>query len=261
VRASVRLLIKLRLLWFILIAALLLSGCVRYDVGITFADANHGEIVQHIRIGEPLTRFSESVTAAWLESLERKAKHLDGRTWYSADEELAIVIPFHNAKDLETKFNQFFQPQPKTGSHNVSNVADLAAPTTQFHLTTNNFVLWQRHRLTYDLDLRSLSLLSTDGNLLVDPGASLELEFSLNTPWGAQVLDASDTPTPVLRDNGRQLVWSLQPEAVNHLDVMFSVPDPLGIGVLVIVLLVTVGAWVKSWLLHQSRTAPPQPAG
>ncbi len=105
-------------------------------------------------------------------------------------------------------------------------------------------MLIERNRLRYDLDLRSLGVLSSDGNVLISPGSLISLEFRLKTPWGARSV-ASDKTIPQLRQEGGELIWQLVPGEVNHLEAVFWLPSPLGIGTLVIVFLVLLGTYLK----------------
>ncbi|HEY9663337.1 MAG TPA: DUF3153 domain-containing protein, partial [Allocoleopsis sp.] len=127
-------------------------------------------------------------------------------------------------------------------------------------IQTRNLILWKRHHLQYDLDLRSLSVIPDADNaatLLVNPKDLLNLEFTLNTTDGAQSL--SSTLSPTVRRQGKQLVWSLQPGEVNHLEAIFWVPSPLGIGAAIIVALVLGGMFAKAWLNPSSLIElPPQ---
>ncbi len=43
---------SLRVIWMMVLAVLLLSGCVKYDAGINVENLHSGEIVQHIKLGE-----------------------------------------------------------------------------------------------------------------------------------------------------------------------------------------------------------------
>lgn len=242
--------VKLRLLWIILVAFLLLSGCVRYDVGVTFTDANHGTIEQQIRLSNQLTGVSRAAANLWLDKLSEQAEELGGQAKHPTDRELRITIPFYNAKDLTTKFDRFFQVLTETGfQDDRAHSASPASVNSQFQIQTNNLIVWQRHRLTYDLDLQSLSIVpnSTDtATLLVNPQDLLTLEFTLNTPWGAESLAASPVASTVRRQ-GKQLIWPLQSGAVNHLEAVFWVPSPIGIGLVVIVVLVVAGMFLKAW--------------
>jgi Protein of unknown function (DUF3153) len=239
-RIILRQFIKLRLFWFILVAALFLSGCVHDDVGINFSDANHGEIVQHIRLksqsSSTSSSLNEAIATTWVESLEQRTKALGGRTRHPKAEEWLMTIPFHNAKDLESKFNQLFQPQ----LFQSQSTQKPELPTSRLQIKTKNRVMWQRHYLQYDLDLRSLRAM-----LQGDFSESLDLEFKLRTPWGSQVPAANDKLSLQLRKSGGQLVWKLKPGMMNHIEAVFWVPSLLGIGVVVISLIVMGGAMVK----------------
>ncbi|QYO63629.1 DUF3153 domain-containing protein [Leptolyngbya sp. 7M] len=189
-------LIKLRLLWLILVAFLFLSGCVRYDVGLSFADANHGSLVQQVHLSQQLTGVSRATANLWLDRLTEQAQQLGGTVKRSTEQDLVITIPFYNAKDLTTKFDRFFQSVTSTEAKPRSSLTDSTSgsPTSHLQIRTSNLLLWQRHRLEYDLDLRSLVVLPEANNaatLLVNPQDLLALNFSLNTPWGAQTLPDS----------------------------------------------------------------------
>lgn len=241
-------LVKLRLLWLILVAFLFLSGCVRYDVGLSFADANHGSLVQQVHLSQQLTGVSRATANLWLDRLTEQAQQLGGTAKRSTEQDLVITIPFYNAKDLTAKFDRFFQAVTSTEANPRSSLTDSTSgsPTSHLQIRTNNLILWQRHRLEYDLDLRSLVVLPDADNaaaLLVNPQNLLALNFSLNTPWGAQTLPDS----LAARQQGKQLIWSLQPGTVNHIAAVFWLPSPLGIGAVVIVTLVVGGMFVKAW--------------
>jgi hypothetical protein len=243
-------LIKFRLLWIIFIAIFFLSGCVRYDVALTFKDSNHGTIIQHIRIDRSSKSLGDTVITAWLDSFEQRAKRLGGSTRHLAKHELLITIPFHNTVDLVEKFNVFFQPDGSVETFTAKAASEF---DSYLRVRTNNALLWERNRLQYDLDLRSL-------NSLLPPGVDLDLndllkiEFRLKTPWGARSLSAVEVADPIVTQHGRQLVWQLQPGTVNHLDLMFWVPSPLGMGVVAIALFTTIGIVLK-YRLDQGRAA------
>jgi Protein of unknown function (DUF3153) len=219
--------IKLRLLWFILVSILFLSGCIHYDAGINFADANHGELVQHIRLKSQSSALDESLVASWVANLEQRTQALGGRTRQVAAREWRLSLPFYNAKDLETKFNQLSQST-------AGQQRDL--PVSRLQVKTLNRLLWQRNELQYNLDLRSLR--ATLQNNFSD---SLDLEFKLRTPWGARV-PSTDGELSAMRRSGWQLVWKLKPGTMNHIEAVFLVPSPLGIGFVVIALFVAGGA-------------------
>jgi len=236
----------MRLLCSIIFASLLLSGCVHYDVGVHFDHPNHGEIVQHIKLGEQLWSFSGESATEWLNSIERRARELQGKTRRS-NQEITVTIPFNNGAELEAKLNQFFNPDGKKNSEGATSTAtELPTIDSQLSLTQNNLLVLLRNRLTYDLDLRSLSLIATNAQLQVTPSEILELEFSLNTPWGARSVETSENVIhPESYQQGRQLVWKLKPGQLNHLEAVFWLSSPIGIGAVAIALFVAGGIYLR----------------
>jgi hypothetical protein len=248
----IRWFVRLRLLWIILIAFLLLSGCVRYEVGVNFADTNHGTITQQVHLSTQITGVSRATANIWLNSLAKQAEELGGDAKQLTSRDLLLTIPFYNGKDFVTKFDSFFQTLTslQQGERRSRQPA-----LSQLQLKTNNFIFWQRNHLIYDLDLRSLSIIPDANNvttLLVDPADFLGLKFTLNTPWGAySPVDSSasdsNSALPAIQRHGKQLIWALKPGEVNHLEAVFSVPSPIGIGLGVIVLLVGGGILLRAW--------------
>ncbi|HEY9672345.1 MAG TPA: DUF3153 domain-containing protein [Waterburya sp.] len=238
---------RFRVLWVILLSSLLLSGCVQYNVGVNFEGEHRGAIVQHIKLGEQLTSFSNEQATEWLKSIERRTRQLEGKAKRVSEREIIVTIPFSSGTELESKFNQFFNPvAKKTPRSQASETVDLPTFNSQFHLAQGNFFLVQRNKLSYDLDLRSLGVVSTKGNVIVSPSSLLDLQFSLETPWGARGVEkAANAIQPQVYENGHQLVWILQPGQVNHIEAVFWLPSPLGVGTLVIVLLVLGGFYLK----------------
>ncbi len=244
--------VKLRLLWLILVAFLFLSGCVRYEVGINFADANHGAIVQQVELSRQLTGVSRATANLWLDQLATEAEKLGGQVKHPSDRSLWLKIPFYNAKDLVAKFDQFFQAFSNT------DLVSAPAPLSHLQLKTNNWVLWQRNHLIYDLDLRSLRVVPNADDaatLLINPKDLLKLEFTLKAPEVQRLEQALPSPAP--RQN--QQVWKLQPGEINHVEAIFWVPSPIGIGFVVIVLLVVGGMFFKAWRYPSSLIdLPPE---
>lgn len=248
---------RYQFLWLLLLVSMLLSSCVQYDVGVTFDHPNHGAIVQHIKLGERLTSFSGDSVQAWLDSIESRTRQLQGKVKRS-DQELTVTIPFYNGADLEAKFNEFFNPTEKQSL--ATTTTDLPQISSQFKLNQNNLLLLVRNRLSYDLDLRSLSLISTNSNLVVNPTSILELDFSLNTPWGARSIEQADHAiVPESNQRGRQLVWRLQPGQFNHVEAVFWLPSPIGIGTVLIVLLVTAGIYLRYKFMPDPATMYASP--
>lgn len=243
-RRLLGMLARLRLVWIVLLATLLLSGCVQYEVGVNFDSPHNGEIVQHIKLGERLTSFSGNSAQEWLNSIERRARQLQGKTKRS-DQEITVKIPFYSGAELEAKINEFFNPGVKTES-NITTATELPNISSQLSLFQNNLLLLIRNRLSYDLDLRSLSLISTNGNLLLSPSEALELEFSLRTPWGIRSVETAENAIhPESYQQGRQLVWKIKPGFLNHIEAVFWLPSPIGIGTAMIVLFVSAGIYLR----------------
>ncbi|MBR8838692.1 MAG: DUF3153 domain-containing protein [Stigonema ocellatum SAG 48.90 = DSM 106950] len=248
-------------IWLVLLASLLLSGCVQYDVGVNFDNSNHGELVQHIKLGERLTSFSGDSVSEWLDSIERRTRQLEGHTRRLSKDEMIVTIPFSNGKELQGKFNEFFNPNNDQKFVSVKNELDSELPKIESNLLLfqNNLLLLVRNRLIYDLDLRSLGLISTKALVLADPGSILDWEFSLKTPWGAKSIKSTENSIQRVKTNN-QLVWKLKPGELNHIEVEFLLPSPLGIGTLLIILFVGVGLYLRYSFMPDPRIRFRQPA-
>ncbi len=257
VERGVRRLVRMPILWIVLLASLLLSGCVQYDLGINFAGTNKGEFIQHIKLEEKFTAFSAETAQEWLNSIEQRAKDLRGNTKRISERELTVAIPFNNGQELEQKFNQFFNPIDKKKAEKANaDYVDLPEVKSHLNLRQGNFLLAVRNSLIYDVDLRSLTTLSSDGSVIVDPSSLFQLEFRLNTPSGVRsVTKAENSITPTVADNGNQLIWTLQPGTINHLEAVFWLPSPLGIGAVAIALLVAAGIFLKEKLPQKQKRA------
>lgn len=248
-----------RLLVIMLLAALLLSGCVQYDVGVNFASPHRGEIVQHIKLGERLTSFSGESARQWLSSIEQRSRQLQGKVKRISAEEITVRIPFNNGAELEQKFNEFFNPVSQKNT-TADTTEELAKITSKLDLQQNNFLLLLRNRLRYDLDLRSLSLIASNSNVLVSPSSLFDLEFQLNTPWGSRSVEKVDSAiAPENTQNRQQTVWKLQPGQLNHVEAVFWMPNPIGIGAVVIALFIAGGIFLRYNFMPDPRTmaAPP----
>jgi hypothetical protein len=234
---------QLRMWGIVLLSSLILSGCVQYQVGVNFDHPNYGEIVQHIQLDERLIGLSGDSAKIWLDSIERRVKQLRGKAKRRSDREVTVTIPFKNGADLAEKFNAFFHYVDKENPDNLTQT-DLPPIDSQLSLKQNNFLLLVRNRLSFDLDLRSLSLISANTNLVVNPSSILDFEFSLNAPWGGRSIEPAENAIPAEKQ-GKQLIWRLQPGQINHLEAVFWLPSPLGIGTVFIILFVAVGIYLR----------------
>jgi Protein of unknown function (DUF3153) len=242
------------ILWVVVLTSLLLTGCVKYDLGVNFDNANHGELVQHIKLEERLTSFSGDSVYEWLNSVERRARKLEGKTRRLSREEVIVTIPFSNGRELQAKFNKFFHPYDTQNSKSVQSGSNAELPKIESNilLFQNNFLLLVRNRLIYDVDLRSLALISSNGNVLMNPGSILDLEFGLKTPWGARNVETTENSLAPEK-NGKLLLWKLQPGQLNHIEVVFWLPSPLGIGTLLIILFVWAGFYLRYTFMPDPR--------
>lgn len=257
IERATRRLVRMPILWVVLLASLLLSGCVQYDLGINFTGTNKGEFVQFIKLDEKFTAFTSQTAQEWLNSIEQRAKDLRGTTKRISEQELTVTIPFNNGEELEKKFNQFFNPTNEKKAEKITaNNVDLPEVKSHLNLRQGNFLIAVRNSLNYDVDLRSLTTLSSDGSVLADPNQLFQFEFRLNTPWGVRsVTKGENSITPTIADNGHQLIWTLQPGTINHLQAVFWLPSPLGIGAVAIALLVAGGILLKERLPQKRALA------
>jgi hypothetical protein len=244
------------MIWVMLLASLVLSGCVKSEVGITVESPNRGTIVQRIRLDERLTSVNSGTAQKWLDGLEKRVRRIQGKARRLSNQEILVTIPFGNGRELETRFNEFFSPTADLKSPSTRKEFDLPKLDSHLKVQEGNFILLQRQRVIYDLDLRSLGILAPDGSLLASPGSLLELEFGLTTPWGARSITRGNGTEIAARREGKQLIWTLQPGQSNHLEAAFWLPNPLGIGTVMIVAIVAGGIYLRR-ILPTPVTAPP----
>lgn len=230
------------LLPFIFCLLTLLTGCVHYDVGVNFQDQHHGTIVQRIELSEQLTNFSQEESEKWLKSIETRTRGLQGRIKRISPQEIVVTIPFSNGQELVEKFNKFFNPSSQAVANpQQGDAIDLVQLKSEISFEQSNLLLVERNKLHLDVDLRALGVISKQGNIIVSPGSLVDLEFTLNTPWGA----TSSGVSPEKRDGGHQLVWKLEPGQIDRIDAVFWVPSPLGLGTIGIIVLIVAGFYLK----------------
>lgn len=233
-----RLLKQWQKLILLLLLCLITSGCVNYDVGIKFDSPNRGAIVQQIQLDDRLSTFTSGAAQSALNNIEQRVRRLNGKTRRLSNQAIEITIPFSGSRDLATKFNRFF-----SDAGTKSTASDLPNIDSKFTVRQGNFLFFERTRLIYDVDLRSLGIAAPDGSVLIDPKSILNLQFRLETPWGARSLK-TEAAIPDRRDP-KQLVWTLQPGQQNHLEAAFWMPNPLGIGTVIVIGIVSVGIYLK----------------
>lgn len=235
------------ILIIVIFASLMLSGCVNYDVGVNFNSTNNGQLVQHIQLSEKITIFSSDYISEWLKTLENRSRKLSGSIERVSATEIIVKIPFTSAKELQNKFREFYQSSAsKTeDSSQISHVnANLTAEDT-------NFFLFSRNHLVYDLDLSSLAMFTTKGD-----NSLLNLDFSLNAPWGIKNINNNEN-TLQPEKHGSQVIWQLKPGAINHIEVVFWLPNFLGIGTVIIIGFVWLGIYLRYTVLPTPKIPTP----
>ncbi|MBW4441524.1 MAG: DUF3153 domain-containing protein [Plectolyngbya sp. WJT66-NPBG17] len=225
---------------------LVTSGCINYDVGIQFDSPNRGAIVQRIQLDDRLMTFTSGTAQTWLANINQRVRRLQGKTRKLSNQTVLATIPFSNGQDLEKKFNQYFSVELAAKIRNKKPL-ELPKIDSKLQVKQANFLLFERTRLIYDVDLRSLGVSAPDGNVLVNPNSLLELQFSLDAPWGARSLTRTKNGAIIpARRNGKQLIWTLQPGQQNHIETAFWMPSPLGIGTAIVLAIVAVGIYFKN---------------
>jgi Protein of unknown function (DUF3153) len=218
------------------VVAIALSGCVQYDTGINFHGFNDGEIVQHIQLSDRLNSFNPQAVTTWLNSIEQRTSQAQGRLNRLSDREFEIIIPFASTQELVTKTNRFFN-------------AATSGTASKFHarlqIEQSNWLAIVKNHLIYDLDLRAIPMTTTDTKVAIAANNSIDLKFRLRSPWGIQNADLSTSPNIVKTTDGNQTTWQLQPGQIERIEVVFWLPNPLGIGAIVIILISMFGYYLK----------------
>ena len=233
------------LLPVVLCLATLLTGCVDYDVGVTFSTPYKGEITQHIKVNDTLINLAPSETRKWLNSVEKRSRQLKGEIEKLNSQELLLTIPFGNGKELARKFNQLFQTTIVPDATISQGKADLIQLNSQVSLSQNNLVFVERNSIDLAIDLRALEVLTRQDKINIVTDSLADLEFQLNTPWIAYSVSDSDYLQPRKDTLKKGLVWQLHPGEINHIKAVFWLPSPIGIGAGIIILLMIIGFLLK----------------
>ncbi len=192
----------------IIFCCVLITGCVDYQLGVTLDSPHSGEMTQHIQ----LTNQTNPTAQSLLKRLQQQTRSVDGTYKALSQKEVDITIPFHNAKELEEKFNRFFAENAERD--------ELPTIVSKLQVTQGNALLFERDRLVFDIDLSALGLKGTED--LVDPAKLFNLGLNVN---GSN--------------------WDLKAGQKNHIDTALWLPMPLGWGALAIVALVTGGTLLR----------------
>lgn len=239
----------------------MLSGCVDYDLGITFDSQTHGTITQTLHVSDQLLVLNEGALPTF-ETFSARAKQLSGKVRRLDDDTLQITLPFNNGAQLVERFNAFYGDVPsaedKSDGVLVRNPAttgllsDLpGAPNVRSHLDLqqDNFIIALRNHLTYDLQIDPAEAIS-NGQGLNDIDW-LTFNFLLRTPWG-EIEEPSEGAA--MREQPDEIektraLWHLSADQPHHIEAVFWVPSPIGIGGCAIALLCLFGYLVKHKLM------------
>ena len=215
-----------------ILAVVLLSGCLQYDLDVRFDSQTHGQFIQHLRwrSGAIASRTTED---PWLQILADRTEAVGGKLKFLADDALEIKVPFNNGKDLEARFNQFFNPPEEETPLTLPSGEPIQAELSLQQ--QNRFVAIYNH-ISLRLDLTAIPDLADARLPLLQAAKLLEGSIALTTPWGIK------SPMPELSDAG---TWFLVAGEVNQLEADFWIPSPIGIGALAIALLMGLGYGLK----------------
>ena len=233
------------LLPIVLGLATLLTGCVDYEVGVNFATPYSGEITQHIKVSDKLSNLAPSDTKQWLNSLEKRSRKLDGRIEKLDSQELLLTIPFGNGAELAEKFNQLFQSNIIPNATIPKEQAEVVKLNSQVSIHQSNLVFVERNSLDLAIDLRALKVLTQQDKIIIAPDSLADLKFQLTTPWIARSVSDADNLQPTANLLNKDLIWQLQPGEVNHIQAVFWLPSPIGIGTAIVILLMILGYILK----------------
>ena len=223
-----------------------LTGCVNYDVGVNFSSPNNGKIVQNIKVSKQLLSLDRSDVRRWLGSIESRARQLQGKVEKPNPEELLVTVPFINGADFASKFNQMFHSDiPVTSAIVRQSDPEVIKLDSQISFQQNNLLLFERNSLDLSVDLRALSILTDREKIQVDNDRLIDFEFVLNTSGIARSVSGTDHLMPVGKSISKNLVWHLQPGVTNHIEAVFWLPSPLGLGALLVSLIMIIGYYLK----------------
>ncbi|MEM8604353.1 MAG: DUF3153 domain-containing protein [Cyanobacteria bacterium P01_H01_bin.121] len=238
----------------LLLAVCGLTGCIRYDVGITFNHEQQGQISQQIELSDRIVNFSRAVALEWLDQIEAQANQLGGSSVRLSERAIQVTIPFRDRSDLVDKFNQLLNSETRSteASGAPTTLADLQG---SLHVTEQNFIVAARHHLALDLDLGNLGLTTTAAEPGIDPTNALNLSFQLQASGGVKpVIGASQriTTPSIQAQTWQHVAWRLRPGRQNRLEAYLWVPNPIGIGGIGILVLLSIGVRLK----QRSNSAP-----
>ncbi|MFH7241513.1 MAG: DUF3153 domain-containing protein [Spirulina sp.] len=238
--------------------ALLLNGCFQADLTLRFDHHHHGQWSQTVTLGERNLAFASDALTPWLQQLRPAVQRLGGRLRQTPTA-IELTVPFSTPADLAERFNRVLaDPIPGEPVGSLPGVP-LEAPaatvitlpalgTVPFYLETQeqNWGLFSRVRLRYDLDLRGVefssdSAIGSDG-LLANP-----VSLAVQVPWGISLVE-TESLVPA-QTNPTEARWILPLGEQSHIDVRFWLPNWIGLGGVILAFTVLMGYVMRyRWL-------------
>ena len=217
-----------------LLVALLLVGCLQYDLDVQLDSQTHGQFVQQLHWwGGAIA--SDTKLMPWLQLLTERTEAVGGKLQFLPDNGLAIAVPFNNGADLKARFNQFFNPSDADAPFTLPSGEPIRA---ELSLQQGNWIVAINNHIRLRLDLTAVPDLNNTALPLLQTTQLLEGQITLTTPWGVT------SSIPAIPSAG---TWSLTAGKVNQFEADFWVPSPIGIGAMAIGVLVAIGYGVKYW--------------
>jgi len=236
-------------LGLLIVLALCLGGCFQADLTLRFDHHTHGQFTQFIYLGERGAALASTSLTPWLEARRRQVRVLGGSVSQDA-ESIRLIVPFSTGPDLVNRFNQVFAedvPEASASSQKPLSIPNLGVIPFDLQVEQQNWGLASRTHLIYDLDLRDLPVPDEQLAQSGRPVSPSRLSFRLQTPWGVrQVCPGSALPVVSLP---YEADWSLEAGLLNHIDVLFWLPNAVGLGAIGIGSLVLLGYFLRYRLL------------
>ena len=218
----------------------LLSGCLHYDLEVQFDSQTHGQFVQQLR-WRAGTIAPNVMQEPWFQILADRTEAVGGKLKLLDNDALEIRVPFNNGKDLESRFNLFFNPSEEQAPFTLPSGEPIQAELSLRQ--KNRFVAISNHILLH-IDLTAVPNFTDVRSPLLQTAKLLEGRIVLTAPWGVE------SSMPEISDEG---TWLLTAGAINQLEADFWIPSPIGIGALAIALLIGLGYSLKYAVLNQSK--------
>lgn len=198
------------------VVALMLSGCIDYDLAIRFDSQTHGSIRQILRLDDSFVALNGAAREQWLGVFRQEAALFAGQVETLGDGTLELRIDFYSGADLVHTFNQLFSQEGP-----IAQVPGAPPLYARLELDQDNYGLALRNRLHLEIDLQALNPDSPSGGAL-DSWRRLNLGLELSG----------------FRSRQR---WLLQPGQINQIEAVCWVPSPIGIGAVIIVIACAAG--------------------